>query len=242
MNLAKRAIIMAAGLGNRMWPITNTIPKPLVRVRGQRMIDTIISALHENGIWEIYVVVGHLKEAFSDLPRENPGLTLIENPDYLTCNNISSLYYAREHLEDVVILDGDQLIRDPKILSPEFERSGYCCVWREKPTEEWVLTLEKGIVTACSRTGADRGWELHSVSFWSKEDGRRLRDHLEREYVEKHHRDIYWDDVALFCYPEEYALGLRAIPAESLREIDSYEELRELDPSYPPSAEKGGEV
>ena len=232
MNQAKRAIIMAAGLGNRMRPITNTIPKPLVQVRGHRMIDTIISALHQNGIWEIYVVVGHLKEAFASLPAEHPGLTLIENPDYLTCNNISSLYYARAHLEDVVILDGDQLIRDPAILKPEFERSGYCCIWRDDPTEEWVLSLTGDVVTACSRTGGDCGWELHSVSFWSKEDGQRLRRQLEEEYIEKKNTDIYWDDVALFCHPEDYRLGIRPIAPESLREIDSVEELRAIDPTY----------
>lgn len=232
MNRAKRAVIMAAGLGNRMRPVTNTTPKPLVRVGGKRMIDTILSALHENGIWEIYVVVGHLKEAFAELPEENPGLTLIENPDYLTCNNISSLYYAREHLEDAIILDGDQLVRDPKILTPEFERSGYCCVWREGPTEEWLLTLNNGIVTKCSRTGGDHGWELHSVSFWSEADGRRLRGHLEEEYCRKKNTDIYWDDVALFCYPDEYQLGIREIQPESIREIDSFEELCQLDPGY----------
>ncbi len=232
MNQAKRAIIMAAGLGNRMRPITDTVPKPLVQVQGRRMIDTILSALHQNGIWEIYVVVGHLKEAFASLPEENPGLKLIDNPDYLTCNNISSLYYAREHLEDVVILDGDQLIRDPAILAPQFERSGYCCIWREDPTDEWVLSLKNDVVTACSRTGGDHGWELHSVSFWSKEDGARLCCQLEEEYVKKKNTDIYWDDVALFCHPEDYALGIRPIPAESLQEIDSVEELRAVDPTY----------
>ena len=233
MNQAKRAIIMAAGLGNRMRPITDTIPKPLVQVQGHRMIDTIITALHQNGIWEIYVVVGHLKEAFASLPAENPGLTLIENPDYLTCNNISSLYYARTHLEDVVILDGDQLIRDPEILNPRFERSGYCCIWRDGPTEEWVLTLDQNeIVTKCSRTGGDYGWELHSVSFWSKEDGSRLCRQLEEEYIEKKNTDIYWDDVALFCHPEDYQLGIRPIAPESLQEIDSVEELRAIDPTY----------
>ncbi len=233
MNQAKRAIIMAAGLGNRMRPITNTIPKPLVQVQGHRMIDTILSALHQNGIWEIYVVVGHLKEAFASLPAENPGLTLIENPDYLTCNNISSLYYAREHLEDVVILDGDQLIRNPAILNPEFDHSGYCCIWRDGPTEEWVLTLDRDeIVTECSRNGADHGWELHSVSFWSAEDGNRLRRQLEEEYIEKKNTDIYWDDVALFCHPEDYRLGIRPISEESLQEIDSVEELRAIDPTY----------
>ena len=233
MNQAKRAIIMAAGLGNRMRPITDTVPKPLVQVQGHRMIDTIITALHQNGIWEIYVVVGHLKEAFASLPTENPGLTLIENPDYLTCNNISSLYYARMHLEDVVILDGDQLIQDPEILNPRFERSGYCCIWRDGPTEEWVLTLDQDeIVAKCSRTGGDHGWELHSVSFWSKEDGDRLRCQLEEEYVEKKNTDIYWDDVALFCHPEDYQLGIRPIAPESLQEIDSVEELCAIDPTY----------
>ena len=114
---------MAAGMGNRMRPVTETTPKPLVTVKGRRMIDTIIQALHQNGIYEIYVVVGYLKERFGSLPEEYPGLTIVENPDYLTANNISSLYYARAHLGSCVILDGDQLVEDPEILMPEFSRS-----------------------------------------------------------------------------------------------------------------------
>ena len=98
MHLVERAIIMAAGLGNRMQPVTLTTPKPLVAVNGVRMIDTVIHALHGNGIYEIYIVVGHLKEKFQGLPEQYPGVTLIENPYYDTCNNISSLYVAREHM------------------------------------------------------------------------------------------------------------------------------------------------
>ena len=99
MNMArehrvKRAIIPAAGIGKRMQPLTFTTPKPLVKVRGERMIDTVIRGLHLNGIHEIHVVVGHLKEQFYDWAKEWPGVDIIENPDYLTCNNISSLYAA----------------------------------------------------------------------------------------------------------------------------------------------------
>lgn len=241
MNQVKRAVIVAAGIGTRMRPVTDAMPKPLVPVHGVRMIDTIIGGLHENGIYEIYVVVGYLKEKFAELPEQYPGLTLIENPDYNDANNISSLYYAREHLEDAVILDGDQVILDPKILRPEFQRSGYCCFYSHVPTKEWVLTLEEPekklcpedrVVVSCSRTGGPEGWELHSVSFWSKEDGARLRSHLELEYMGKRNRDIYWDDVALFCHREEYQLGIRPIEREQLLEIDSLEELAQYDPAY----------
>lgn len=232
MHKVKRAIIMAAGMGNRMRPVTLTTPKPMIRVGGVRMIDSVIRALHQNGITEIYVVVGYLKEQFQVLEQEYPGLKLIENPYYDTCNNISSLYVAREHLSDVIILDGDQIIYEPSIVAPEFTRSGYNGVWADDHTEEWVMTVENGIVTACSRTGGEKGWQLYSISRWSDEDGKKLARHLEIEFEEKQNRQIYWDDVALFCYPEEYTLGVREMKKEDIVEIDGYDELVQIDPSY----------
>ena len=196
------------------------------------MIDTAINGLAANGIGEIYVVVGYLKERFSALVRDYPNVVLIENPWYDACNNISSLYAAREHLEDAIILDGDQLIRDPRVLRPEFERSGYNAVWTEAPTEEWLLTVENGVITSCSRTGGRRGWQLFSVSRWSAEDGRRLRRHLELEFEERKNRDIYWDDVALFCHPDEYRLGVFPMEPGAVSEVDSLAELAALDPGY----------
>ncbi len=132
----ERAIIMAAVMGKRMQPVSLHTPKPLICVNGRRMIDTVIDALHRNGIVEIYVVVGYRKEQFFDLPNQYPGLTLIENPYYDSCNNISSLYVAREHLTNAMILDGDQMIYNPDILNPYFTRSGYNAVWTEEQTEE----------------------------------------------------------------------------------------------------------
>lgn len=232
MHQVKRAIIMAAGTGSRMRPVTETIPKPMIPVKGKRMIDSVIQALHKNGIFEIYVVVGYLKEQFKVLEQEYENLTLIENPYYDTCNNISSLYVAREHLSDVIILDGDQVIFNPAILAPEFERSGYNAVWTDSHTEEWVMTVENGIVTACSRTGGEKGWQLYSISRWSDEDGQKLRRHLEYQFEEKQNRQIYWDDVALFCHPEDYTLGIRQMQAGDIVEIDSFQELVEMDETY----------
>lgn len=231
-HLVKRAIIMAAGTGTRMRPVTLTTPKPLVKVNGVRMIDSVIHALHENGIYEIYVVVGYLKEQFSQLPQQYPGLTIVDNPYYDTCNNIASLYVARDYISESIILDGDQLIYNPGILAPDFQRSGYNAIWTEGYTDEWLMQVRDGIVTSCSRTGGNNGWRLYSVSRWSYEDGQKLKKHLELEFEEKKNHQIYWDDVALFCYPEEYTLGIRPMKPEDIVEIDGFEELTMIDPSY----------
>ena len=238
LHRVKRAIILAAGGGTRLYPLTLITPKPLISVNGVRMIDSIISALQKNGILEIIVVVGYRKDAFLSLEVEVPGLKLVENPWYDTCNNISSLYAAREHIDDAIILDGDQMIFNPVILAPEYERSGYNAVWQEEETHEWMMTVEHGVVTSCSRTGGSRAWQLYSISRWSHEDGAKLRRHLEEEFEQKQNRQIYWDDVALFCHPEDYQLGIREMHREDIIEIDDLRELAAMDAAYAPLLKK----
>lgn len=233
MHEVKRAIIMAAGFGKRMYPVTKKIPKPLVKVNGTRIIDTVIEGLHKNGIYEIYIVVGYLKEQFEYIKEAYNGITLIENPFYDSCNNISSLYVARSYLEDAMILDGDQIIYNPEVLSRMFKRSGYNSVWNEGETSEWLQNVtDDGIVTSCSRMGGKCGWQLYSISRWSAEDGRRLRHHLEIEFEKNNNKQIYWDDIAMFCYPEEYELGIWPMNKQDVVEVDSLYELAELDKNY----------
>ena len=232
MYKVKRAIIMAAGIGERLQPATLTTPKPLIKVNGVRMIDTIIDGLYSNGINEIHVVIGYLKDKFLELKEKYPNIDFIYNPYYNTCNNISSLYVARQYINDVIILDGDQIIYNNSILSPDFECSGYNSVYTEEPTNEWLQTVEDGIVTSCSRTGGKKGWQLYSISRWTKEDGLKLRKHLEKEFEENKNYKIYWDDVAMFCYPKDYKLGIVPMNKDDLIEIDSLDELIEVDRSY----------
>ena len=220
----ERAIIMAAGKGTRLYPLTEETPKPLLPVRGVPMIEGIIQTLIARGITDIVVVVGYKAEQFGYL-AEKYGIRLVLNPDYETANNISSLYYAKDYLENVVILDGDQIIRAPMVVMNSVERSGYACWWNEDATKEWLLSLDQNKrVLSCSRDGGSKGWQLMSLSYWIGQDCTVLRRLVEEAYVHRNIRDVYWDDIAMFLYPEAIPLYGFPIAKGDIIEIDSVAE------------------
>lgn len=231
MTKANRAIILAAGYGNRMHPVTEHTPKALVRVNGKRIIDNQIHTLHKSGIHEIYIVVGYLKEQFLPLETQYPGVHLIENPDFATGNNISSLYYARQYLDACVILDCDILFHREDMLSYEYQHSTYCALWLKNTTTEWLFRHKNLRITDVVKTGGT-GWGLFSISFWTMEDAVKLRQHLTEAYETHRIRDTYWDDVVLTHHKNEYTLELRPMLHSDITEIDTYEELCALDPTY----------
>ena len=175
MTKLDNAIIMAAGLGTRMRPLTNETPKPLVKVNGTRMIESIIQALHRENINDITIVTGYLADKFDFLPQKYAGVKLINNPYFNKYNNISSLYVARKELKNTIILDGDQLIYNPEILSADFEKSGYAGSLINEWSDEWIMhTDNEGRVISCDRDGGDQGWRLYSVSKWNANDSAML--------------------------------------------------------------------
>ena len=232
MPKVENAIIMAAGLGTRMRPLTNEIPKPLVKVNGKRMIETIIQGLNQNGITDISIVTGYLADKFDFLANKYSGIKLINNPYYQKYNNLSSLYVARNELKNTIILDGDQLINNLNVLDSRFDKSGYAGSWVNEWTDEWIMhSDDNGRVISCDRDGGREGYRLYSVSKWTAEDSKKLSKLVEKEFQAKNY-DIYWDDVAMFKYPDKFDLFVHQVDPGDIVEIDSLDELKAIDSSY----------
>lgn len=222
---------MAAGKGERLRPLTLETPKPLVKVNGKVIIEGLIETLLSRGIEDIVLVVGYLSEKFAYL-KEKYGVKLIYNKDFASANNISSLYYARNELTDCVILDGDQIIKDPTTIEKQFSFSGYACRFCGVYSSEWMMDVgEDGKILSCDRQGGENKWELKSLSYWTKADAEKLAGLVKLEY-ESGNRGIYWDDVAMFVHSGEFQLYAHKIADGEITEIDSVDELIEADGSY----------
>ena len=234
LNSHYNAIIMAAGKGTRLYPLTEDTPKPLLKIHGTPMIENLISNLLDIGVVDITIVTGYKKEQFEYL-KDKYHVNIINNPDYDTANNISSLYYAREKLNNTIILDGDQIISNKEILKINPDHSGYVCIKNsdDEFVNEWILQLgENNRVLACNRNGDKGGYILKSLSYWNSEDSQKLKECLIEIYEKEHRNDVYWDDVAMFINSDQFQLYGYPINSGDIVEIDSLDELKEIDESY----------
>ena len=226
----KRAVFMAAGFGSRLVPITLNTPKPLVRIKGKRIIDTLIDAVYSAGIEEIYIVRGYLGEQFDQLLYQYPGIRFIENPTYNESNNIASALYACDHLNRAYILDADLYLKNPSLITKYQYTSNYLGVPVDV-TDDWCLKTKNGIIDSIALGGEDCYCWI-GISYWTEADGKRLAKDIKRVYQMPGGKERYWDQVPLECCRGDYRVSVRECTFDDVIEIDTFRELKQIDKSY----------
>lgn len=227
---AKRAVFLAAGLGNRLRPITLNTPKPLIRVHGKRLIDRLLDACLAAGIEEIYIVRGYLGEQFDQLLSKYPMIRFLENDRYLQENNISSLMCARPFLQNTYIFEADILLRNSKLIQPYHFTSNYLGIKKNR-TDDWCFITEDGIIQEWKLGGEDCFQEV-GISYWDHESGEKLLKQIELTYSALGGKDKFWDHVPLVDFKEDHHVEVRECHIEDVTEIDTFEELKIIDHSY----------
>ena len=227
---AKRAVFIAAGFGSRMVPITLNTPKPLVRVHGQRIIDSLIDACLAAGIEEIYIVRGYLSEQFDQLLYKYPMIKFLENPAYNDANNISSALVARYLLSNAYVLEADLVCSNPAIIKKYHYSSDFLAIKKDR-TDDWCFTVKDGIIVEEKVGGLDC-WQMVGISYWNEADGHKLSTDIEEVFQTPGGRERYWEQVPLVYRKENYKVEVKECFAEDIVEIDSFNELKALDKSY----------
>lgn len=224
-----RAILLAAGMGTRMRPLTETIPKPLIDVNEKPMIETVIDGLHTRGIEDITVMTGYLGYKFEILKKRYPFLKIKRNPDYESVNNISSLYYALDELRgaNCFICEADLYVSDKTIFLEKLDKSCYFGKYVAGNSDDWVFdTNEHGIITRVGKGGKNQ-YNMCGIAFFKECEAGIIADAIENQYGKGNFKDMFWDDVVNNNL-SKLNLIVHPVGTEQIVEIDTVEELEEV--------------
>ena len=226
----KRAVFIAAGFGARLVPITLNTPKPLVRVKGTRMIDTLLDAVVAAGIEEIIIVRGYLGEQFDQLLYKYPNIKFVENPFYNEANNISSALLVRNLLQNAYVLEADLVLSNPKLITKYQYTSNYLGVPTEL-TDDWCFETKNRVITKV-KVGGNNCHHMFGISYWTEEAGAKLCDDIKKVYEMPGGKERYWDQVPLEYCLRNYTVEVRECTFNDIVEIDSFADLKKIDPTY----------
>ena len=226
----KKAIFLAAGFGSRLVPITLNTPKPLVRVNGIRIIDRLLDAAIAADIEEIYIVRGYLSEQFDQLLKKYPMIKFIDNNLYNEANNISSSLLAKDLLSNAYVFESDLLMYNPSIIKKYQYRSSFYGI-KMAVSNDWCFEAPNGIITN-DMLGGTNCYQMVGISYWDEEDGKKLSNDIEKAYNAPGGKELYWEQVPLLKYKDNYKVEARECFIEDIVEIDTFNELKQIDKSY----------
>jgi len=238
--IVHRAVILAAGKGNRLQPLTADIPKCLVKVGGEPLLERALGALGSQGVSEAVIVIGYK----GDIIRERIGdcfdgvdIRYVEAPDFATTNNIRSLWDARDYLnEDVLLVEAD-VIFDASVVGAllgEASSSVAVAPYRRPLSGTVVHRNGNGCVTefalgADQSGGFEMGDALKTVNIYllraellSEQIVPRLCRAIEAGRVNDYYESIFRD-----CVADGSVADLAAVDVSSSRwyEIDDHHDL-----------------
>ena len=223
------AIILAAGYASRFAPLSDICPKALLPVKGEVLIERQIRQLLDAGIPEVYIVVGHKKELFRYLADKFP-VTLIENSEYSSRNNHSSIYAARRHLKNSYICSSDNYFPlNP--FTPTTDRPFYSAIYGQGPTDEYCLTTDpQGRITNVVIGGHDSWYMLGHVCV-DAAFSKKFLEYLEAAYPLAETKPLLWEHLYM-QHLDTLTLHIKKYPADQILEFDTLADLAAFDPFY----------
>lgn len=216
----KKAIILAAGLGMRMVPINTEVPKALLTVKGETLIERLIHQLHEVNVYDITVVVGFMKEEFEFLIDEY-NVKLVCNMDYAKKNNLHSLAKVGSDLINTYIIPCDIWCETNPFNACELY-SWYMV--KNQETDNTSVRLNKKYELVKTKLN-EMGDTMIGISYISLDDAGFVAKRIYSMSSQREYEHCFWEDV---LYVKDKMIVSPYVFNDAY-EINTYEQLRDLD-------------
>lgn len=223
-----RAILLAAGMGTRLRPLTENTPKSLIKINEEPLLERQLKFLKEIGIEEIYIVTGYLNEKFEYL-KEKYNVNLIYNKYYNKYNNIYSMFLAKEFLGNSYVIDADVYLTK-NFFKKDLKNSCYFSGEKNTPEKEWKINYDNNNKVSSIEVVKGKNYILSGISYWSQKDAEIIKDELNKlsgkfDLEELH--NLYWDDLVKINL-DKLEVYIEKIEENDWYEIDNLQELNEL--------------
>ena len=225
----QNAVIMAAGMSSRFAPLSYEIPKGLLKVKGQRLIEREIEQLQEAGIEDITVIVGYMQEKMFYL-AEKYGVKIVVNNDYYKYNNCSSLMLVRDQLSNTYICSSDNyFVENP--FEKYVYRGYYSTIFAEGETDEYCAIEDANHIIKGIQIGGENTWAMVGHVYFDRAFSEKFVEILEKEFKHEPYKEQLWEDY-YSRHVNELHLVARHYSADIIKEFDSLDELRQFDERY----------
>lgn len=229
MHTVDNAVIMAAGTASRFAPLSYEMPKALITVKGEVLIERQIRQLKEAGVNEIYIVVGYKAEQFMYLEQKF-GVHIVNNPDYLVRNNNSTIYAVKDILKNTYICSADNYFSENPFES-QVSNCYYAAVYADGATKEWCMEYDNDDTITSVTVGGENAWFMLGHTFWDENFSKKFVEILENEYHLPQTADLLWESIYI-NHLDELKMKIRKYSSDVVFEFDTLDELREFDTTY----------
>ncbi|CAM2393711.1 NTP transferase domain-containing protein [Fusobacterium watanabei] len=227
--MKRNAIILAAGTSSGFVPISFEIPKSLLKVRGEILIERQIKQLQEAGIYDITVVVGYKKELFYYL-KDKYNVSIVDNEEYHIYNNTSSLMKVLDKLGDTYICSSDNYFTKNVFLENE-EQAYYSAIYIDGKTDEYCIQYDKENTITEVIIGGENSYVMLGHVYFDKNFSKSFKEILKNEYKNEETRKKLWEQVYI-KYISTLKMKIKKYPNGVIFEFDSLEELRKFEPGF----------
>lgn len=226
----KQGIILAAGLGRRLREITQFIPKSLIKVNGQPLLERNIEFMIASGIKRILLVVGYKQESFAYLAEKysDIDLRIIYNPDFAISNTVSSLNCVKSFFDmDSFITTADIYLCENLFIKYSADYSCYILrQYGELDNADWVVELDGQNRFVKINTHGLTGHAYTGVSFWCEKELLFIKEKLDAiDWDNLAQRNQYWDELILDSLE---LLGLKAQIIENNSEVYEFDNINDI--------------
>lgn len=240
-NHVTTALLLAAGTGSRLQPLTNDAPKCLSEINGIAILERLVDGLRHNGFRRLVIVVGYLDHRVREfLSRYTNELEIeyVTNPRYSTTNNLYSLWLARTSIHDPFLLVESDVVFDASLLGGMLQPNKIAVSTMQCWMNGTTVTVDalRQVSSFQLGNGAAPGEVAHkTVNMYSftlaswRRVAQRLTQHVNDGLVNEYYETVLAEMVA------DGSLSLEAVPFDGGRwyEVDTLADLREAELIFP---------